>query len=332
MSPAPSSSPPAARSFDPGLLPSPGESERCAVHAERIDLDPGGTALFVDELIVVDVALPWPKPVWAKEGFTEVPELVMAAEEAGRRVRVLAAVPLDDGVSRVVSHRLVDDARFDRAEHEVAEEEVISLLVRLLCDGLDAHDDSVVSREAVSELLLCTQGSHDVCCGSRGTALKLELEDIDPAMRIRRISHTGGHRMAPTGLTLPDGRMWGRVDCHEMAGVIDRSARPAAVAPRCRGWIGAPAGPGQVAERAVFEAVDSWEFDRTPRTITVVEHETGFTVEVATAEGAWEVEVVPGRDVPTIACGAPGGLPTKPGSEWLVESCEFRSPDTARNV
>lgn len=307
--------------FDPTLLPAADESERCAAHTERIELDPGGSALWADELIVVDVPLPWPKPVWAKDGFTAVPELMMAAGEAGRRVRVLAAVPQDDGVGRVVSHRLQESTDYARVEHHINPHRVADLLTVLLMDGLDASPSTVTSTAPMREFLLCTQGSHDMCCGSRGASLMAELHDIDASFAIRRVSHTGGHRMAPTGVTLPDGRMWGLVTVDEMADILTLEASPAAVAKRCRGWIGAEMGPAQMAERAVMVAVDSWELDRRPRTTKVAGSTDGVTtVEVIDGHTTWTVEVCQGRPVPTIACGELGGLPAKPGAEWQVAS------------
>lgn len=314
-----------APSFDPALLPAADDTERCAAHAERIDLDPGGSALWVDELIVVDMELPWPKPVWAKDGFTEVPELVMAAGEAGRRVRVLAAVPLDDGVSRVVTHRLTDHRAYARAEHQVGARRIVDLLSRLLADGFDASPSTVVSYEPVREFLLCTQGSHDTCCGSRGASMRSDLEARDPDIAIRRVSHTGGHRLAPTGVTFPDGRMWGLVDADDMAGIMDQSVAPSVVSHRCRGWIGAPMGPAQMAERAVFAEVDSWSLDTTPRTTSIVHDGERTVVDVVTDHGRWRVEIEPGRPVPMIACGELGGLPAKPGAEWVVASITRRS-------
>jgi hypothetical protein len=306
--------------YDPALLPAESERERCAPHAERIDLDPGGSALWVDELIVVDVPLPWPKPVWAAAGFTAVPELVMAAADAGRRVRVLAAVALDDGIGRVVTHRLEHRAQFARTEHHVDPSGVTQLLERILVEGLDTSADTVVSTDAVREFLLCTQGSHDVCCGSRGASLHAELGALDPALAIRRVSHTGGHRMAPTGVTLPDGRMWGMVDAAQMLGILRAAVGPAAVARHCRGWIGVAGGPEQMAERAVMAEVDDWSFDTGPRTAAVRSGGAVTVVEVRAADSLWVVEVEAGRAVPTIACGEPGGLPAKPGAEWRVRS------------
>lgn len=124
--------------------------------------------------------------------------------------------------------------------------------------------------------------------------------------------------MAPTGLTLPDGRMWGMVDIDEMLGIIDHTVSPVAVAARCRGWIGAAPGPAQMAERAVFASLDSWDFDTQPRTARVVDDEGSSRVEVTTSQRRWSVDVDVGRGVPTIACGAPGGLPAKPATEWRI--------------
>jgi hypothetical protein len=306
--------------YDPTLLPADSESERCAAHAERIELDPGGSALWVDELIVVDVSLPWPKPVWAKDGFTAIPELVMDAGEQGRRVRVLAAVPLDDGISRVVTHRLDGQAQFARAEHHVDADQVAGLLETMLTAGIDASPHTVAFADPVRELLLCTQGSHDVCCGSRGASMFADLLAVDPSFVIRRVSHTGGHRMAPTGMTLPDGRMWGMVTVDEMVSILRAEVDPAAVTDRCRGWIGVPDGAEQVAERAVMAEVNDWEFDAVARsTAVVIDGDTTY-IEVTVEADVWRVEVQAGRAVPTIACGKPGGLPAKPGAEWRVVS------------
>jgi len=306
--------------YDPALLPGDAESERCAAHAERIDLDPGGSALWVDELIVIDVPLPWPKPVWAKDGFTAVPELVMAAGEQGRRVRVLAAVPLDDGIGRAVTHRLEGRADFRRAEHHVDPTGLAGLLEALLVDGLDASPHTVASTDPVRELLLCTQGSHDMCCGSRGASMHGDLATIDPSFAVRRVSHTGGHRMAPTGVTLPDGRMWGMVTTEEMTGILRREIAPAAVAGRCRGWVGVADGVEQMAERAVMAEIDDWSFDGRSRSAVVVSQGDVTVVDVSVDADTWRVEVEVGRAVPTIACGEPGGLPAKPGAEWRVVS------------
>ena len=306
-------------SVDVSLLPGPHEAPRCAPHAEEIGLDPGGTALWVDEIVVVDLARPWPKPVWAADGFTAVPEWVMDAESAGRRVRVLASVPDLDQRHRVVVHRRGSDSgAMTRREHHATPAEIPAVLERLLLDGPDASSETLVDVAAPArELLVCAQGSHDVCCGSRGTQFALDIAAARPDVAVEQVSHTGGHRFAPTGVTLPDARMWGLIEVDEMLAVLDRSGRPSAVAPRLRGWTGAE-GPGQVAERAVLEVVDDWAFDDLARSVDVEVADGGWRCTVRTEAVTWQVDVEVGRTVPTIKCGTPGGGAAKAGVEYVA--------------
>jgi hypothetical protein len=308
--------------LDADLLPTPGVSVRCAPFAEALGVDPGGTAFHTDEIIVVEMPLPWPKPVWAKGGFTAVPEWVQSAGSAGRAVRVLAAVPEPDrGGPALVVHRRGNGGGFERQEFRVDRREVIDALESLLA-GSPANRPTAIDGAAPScELLVCAQGSHDVCCGSRGPALANEIAAARPDVRVTRVSHTGGHRFAPTAVSLPDGRMWGRLDLDAALAVIDRTGSPADVAARCRGWTGAAEGPAQVAERAVFAALGDWAFDDRPRVVEVIADTAGVAVcRVTSGDRRWIVEVAEGRAVPTIACGEPGGLPAKPGREWRVRA------------
>lgn len=305
------------------LLPDAGTSVRCAEFSREIGLDPGGTALAVDEILVADVALPWPKPVFASHDFAEVPAWTGAAAGAGRRVRVLAGVPRGDidGARVVVHSRPYRGAPvLGRAEHRCDPGDVPALLRSLLLDGLESSPRTEMDVEAPpEEMLICTQGSHDLCCGSFGTRLVLDLDGVRPGLVVTRVSHTGGHRFAPTGMTLPDGRMWGGLAIDQLVAILDRSVPPSSVAGLCRGWTGAAAGPAQIAERAVFAVVDEWSFDTLPRQVEVVAEADGVSTVLVRCDGRrWEVEVAVGREVPTIACGEPGGLPAKPGREYRV--------------
>ena len=59
-------------------------------------------------------------------------------------------------------------------------------------------------------LLVCTHGSRDRCCGREGGALFQRLFREAPDM-VWQSSHLGGHRFAPTALSLPDGLQYGRI-------------------------------------------------------------------------------------------------------------------------
>ncbi len=308
-----------APAFGLHLLPAAHESVRCAVHAEQIAVDPCGTAFWVDEIVVADLPRPWSKPIWAADAVSAVPEWLAVAGENGRRVRVLAAVPTSGDEHRVVVYeRVPGEAEMRRTEHRCLPEEVVPLLGVLLLDGLDASPTTVVDGEApVRELLICAQGSHDVCCGARGTEFAAEIAAARPRVDVRLVSHTGGHRFAPTGVSLPDGRMWGMIEVEEMLAVIDRTGRPSDVASRCRGWTGTD-GPGQVAERAVFAMVDDWTFDETPRTVEVVAVVDEWRCSVRTSLHSWEMHIGRGRVIPEISCGEPGGGVAKPSLEYVV--------------
>ncbi len=308
---------------DGAFLPGPDEAVRCATHSRRIGLDPGGTALWIDELIVADVALPWPKPVWRKPGFERVAPLVAGAGEAGRRVRVLAAVPeSDDPREAVVSvhRRRAGSATLSADRHLVDRDHVAGLVCGLLEHGPESSPATMADTGASTrELLVCTQGSHDICCGTRGTTFAAAIRSAAPTLAVRRVSHTGGHRFAQTAMSLPDGRMWGLIDLDTMLTILDRSVSPAQVAGLCRGFTGVEPGPSQVAERAVMAAVDDWSFDLTSRSVEIDRGtESELVCRVMAGESTWLVEVHPGRDVPVISCGVEGGLPVKPGREWMV--------------
>jgi len=304
--------------FDPALLPGAEESMRCAAYSEMLDLDPIGSALHVDEVVVIDVALPWPKPVWAVEGFTFVPESITLEAEKGRRVRALAAVPDDDDQHRVVWHsRGHEVAAASRVEFLAPPSEIPRIAAAVIGGDTASVDQYRIIATVKPEVLVCTQGSHDVCCGSSGVPFAADLVAARPNITVRRVSHTGGHRFAPTALTFPGFRMWGRLDLADMLAIVDRTGRPSAVEHRCRGWLGAD-GPGQVAERAVMMVIDDWDFDFRDRHVVVEETSEGWECQVDVDGRVWVVDVRLSREVPSIACGAPGGLPAKPGREYRV--------------
>lgn len=59
-------------------------------------------------------------------------------------------------------------------------------------------------------ILVCTHGSRDRCCGVLGGATFAALHKLQPDW-IWQVSHLGGHRFAPTLLSLPSGDLYGRI-------------------------------------------------------------------------------------------------------------------------
>jgi hypothetical protein len=310
--------------MDLSLLPAVDEIIGCADHARALAVDPGGSAITADLLIAVEVPLPWPKPVFAHpllEGLDR------AAAEARVPSRVLAAVPLHPGVPEraVVAYRR-QGASMVRSEVRV-EPALIGEAVQAMLDDPTAAHHGIGADTSTPELWVCTQGSHDSCCGRDGTRLAVDVATAGTDVVVRRVSHTGGHRFAPTALTLPDGRMWGYIDPVLVDQVINRAGSPDVLAGRCRGWTGAPTGYAQMAERAVFADI-GWPLDLARREITVLDPASDASPGTATVQvratwpdglaATYEVDVATVREVPTIACREPGGLPAKPGREYGI--------------
>ena len=304
-------------------LPTASETVRCSDYARSIAVDPVGTAIRADLLVAVEVPRPWPKPV-ARHPMLAGVDVAVAAAPAP--TRVLASVPGGDAeVMHVVAYRRTPgSSQVQRRVWRCAAPVVAATTVAII-EGRDPADaDEVLDAAPHAEVWICTQGSHDMCCGSDGTRLAQAIEGRWSDVTVRCVSHTGGHRFAPTAITLPDGRMWANLDVDSLEGVLRRDDDPtvmAGLAARCRGWWGADVGPAQVAEREVFAAT-GWVWETAPRRAEVVATDGDVTtVRVTAGDGdlvSWLVRVAPTRSVPTISCRAPGGLPAKPGVEYGV--------------
>lgn len=100
---------------------------------------------------------------------------------------------------------------------------------------------------AEPQLLVCTNGTRDTCCARLGRPVAAAAAVRYPG-RVWEVTHTSGHRFAPTTVLLPSGSLHGRVLdaapllAAESAGVLD-----------LRGYRGRSVWPaaGQVAEEHV---------------------------------------------------------------------------------
>lgn len=302
-------------------LPAVGEQVRCATFTRAQHVRPAGSGLHLDRIITVTVPPPWPKPA-LKHGL--LAPAVAACVASPVRTRLFAVEP-GPQLQREFTAEIIT---YDR-DGVGALRSALSLTHdsgSALADGIAAHVESIaatpagqiagaVSMDDESTLLICTQGSHDQCCGIEGEALA-EAVAGDPSLAqrvsLQKVSHTGGHRFAPTLMELPTGRMWAFADLALVERLIRRTETAEDVRERCRGWWGATTGICQVAEieaRATFGA----PFTEAPE---ITAGAPDDPIRVTHGELTWDVEVVVGRQVPVISCGAPSGEPVKPGREF----------------
>lgn len=157
--------------------------------------------------------------------------------------------------------------------------------------------------------LVCTNGKRDRCCAELGRAIAAELAVLHPD-EVWECTHTGGHRFAPTGLLLPSGYTYGRLDLAAAQEILNGVRQHRVRTDDCRGRSTWPK-EGQVAELAVRERIG----ERHPDALTVrpapdsaddgsqlVEHVDGRS---------WHVVVGASEQTPPRAtsCGQPPATP-----------------------
>jgi len=260
---------------------------RCSAQARVSDTDPAGTAAAADAFLLVELPLPWPKEI------TDHPSLE-GASDLGARVQ--GVVPSDTGEYGITLYRRPGwpFVRYERREIRGSMDEIPATCRAVFDAPVEASD--------VTDLLVCTHGSRDRCCGSLGTALFFGM--AQPAgVRVRRTSHTGGHRFAPTALLLPEGTAWAWLDEALLTAVLERTGEVAKVIPHYRGSTAMSTPALQVAERAVFEAV-GWSWLDTPRSGEVVGLDGERTVvRIDSPVGSWQAVVQRVGTRPQPLCG-----------------------------
>jgi hypothetical protein len=302
---------------------STGGDLRCSVWTREQGVDPIGSTPTFDALLLVEWPLPWPKDVGEIEA--------LAAAAADPRATVMAVVPqagdeVVEGSIRVVHHRRVGTHRFVGTDHCVPRDEVTDLLARLL-DDLDGDhlDWPTALGPAPSDVLVCGHGRRDPCCGRWGTLLQLELAGRHPDARVWRCSHTGGHRFAPTAITVPIGRAWAWTDADLLVGVLERSAEVVDLAPHDRGSVALPMW-AQPVERELF-VQQGWAWldaELTSVAVDVADDRRSAHVELQwhIDGAAWSAiaDVGATREIPVLVCGEPPEAAKKSSLELGVTS------------
>jgi hypothetical protein len=293
---------------------------RCSAWAQEVDLSPTGTCGSYRGYLLLERPLPWPNDI------AEVPALAgLASRLSSLRIRLQALVPTspagDPAGGRMILHAPSAQAggfagyrRFETTAGDSLEASLDRLLAR-------AEDGESLAAPQ-TDLLVCTHGSRDGCCGSRGTDLSLRVAAV-PALRgIRqwRTSHTGGHRFAPTFLLLPQGTSWGFADVHLAQRVVERSVPFAEVAGHYRGCPGLPGPHVQVLEREVLSLV-GWELldeCRVGALTGEITRDGGKMARLQAGSRSWEGVVRPSRTIPIPDCRKSAAEAKKTTTEWTV--------------
>ena len=296
----------------------------CAQWTREHQVDPIGTIGSYRALVLLEWPLPWPSDIG------EVPELQPLADKVSRahgRLQALVPDGRDGDARRAVLYR-ADPGPFvayRRSEVTGPHHEIVSRACALVdsVGSADPADAKSPADVAGRELLICTHGARDRCCGSLGTRLARTMADgvrLDGTTRVRRTSHTGGHRFAPTAILLPEGTAWGYLDEDVLRRIVERSGAVGDVLPHYRGCAGLSSPRIQAVERAVLAEVGWGLFDCARQGSEEGDGTVRLTVAPADGEQVWAAEVRTSRILPVPGCGTPIQPDGKTSEEYVVDA------------
>jgi hypothetical protein len=293
--------------------------------------DPAGTGKPFTGYLLVEVAPPWKYDVGESRRFPEgLWEAVKGLWDAGIIEKFTAIMPNPEysreGHTRVILLRRPFGpffAAYERVEYLAPEGEVVALVEALAeePDGPSRFTRYREDRSRVRDILVCTHGSHDVCCSRFGYPLYEDLRQeygaaSEGRLRVWRTSHLGGHRFAPNLIDLPEGRYWGHLKPEALENLVLRNEPVSEMWRFYRGWAGLNGKFEQIAEREILVR-EGWEWIghlKRGRTLEVDEEESRaevrieYTAQDGSVSGAYEATVEGSGSVMTLASSGRGAL------------------------
>lgn len=300
----------------------------CSAAARALAERPIGSTGTQAGFMLIEWPLPWPRDVGDVEPLALV---VAAARRLDLRVQLIAGARADR-LSTVTLYRkpVGEDAlfrAFARWTTSVPAGDIVGAALALLVDSSsgDAPDDPAI------DLLVCTHGKRDRCCGSLGTTLYQELRQrsvpLGPTVRVWRTSHLGGHRFAPTALVLPSGTMWAFMNGELIAQAVGSASPTDALLRHYRGCAGLQSAAAQALEHAVIAQV-GWDVTTSARRVEV-DDTGGLRLTLTTSAGRtrqWTAEVSESGSIPAPKCGSSPDPGSDVVPQWSVDDLSEVAP------
>ena len=233
----------------------------CTVAAQQAGEQIIGTASHYDTYVLVECPKPWPAGAFAAKGMPAALRKFIKAAKLKRSVQFLCVADqrsADAAKTRVLIYEKAkqhDGFINGYVGHEFS---VDSLAQVVSCVEAHWKRENVAPETVIqaSDLLVCTHGMRDMCCARFGQPFcrqakhLAKLRKLDNT-RVWQVSHIGGHRFAPTVISLPDGRYYGRLTVESLEAITNRQGSIQQMQPVYRGWGLLPQ-PVQVLEQQLL--------------------------------------------------------------------------------
>ncbi len=244
------------------------ERRLCSLVSRANGEDPIGSAKPIENRLIVELPQPWQRDALGSRRLVEGLRPVVEDARDTDLLDAFSAILPDREYSRNGHTRLLflckpsgPFAAYEKQDFLVPNGEVAAAAGALLKgNGLGRFERYRQETGHVRDILVCTHGGRDVCCGKFGYPVYdlLRRRHAAPGrLRVWRTSHIGGHRFAPTMIDYPEGRHWGHLETWAAERLAARRGPVSDLGPFLRGWAGLRSPAEQAAEREVF-AREGW--------------------------------------------------------------------------
>ncbi|MDY7012114.1 MAG: sucrase ferredoxin [Cyanobacteriota bacterium] len=204
-----------------------------------------GSAPSHHTYILIECPTPWAeKALESKEIPQNLRELAAKLKKAQQSVRfilIYAKDRVEGNKKRVIVCHKKEGYSDGYSKRKFVVEDLADVAPKLEKYLAGDRDEIEWVESLTQDILVCTHGSHDKCCARYGypfyrqacdLAARLEMKNV----RIWEASHIGGHRFAPTLLSLPEGRYYGALDADTFGDILQRTGNIDCLRRVYRGW------------------------------------------------------------------------------------------------
>ncbi|NEU74956.1 sucrase ferredoxin [Hassallia byssoidea VB512170] len=217
----------------------------CSDHSKQVGEDVIGSATNYQTYVLIECPPPWHSEVLNSRWVPN--SLKVLAEEVKRTKQPIRFLLIANNESHKIDHTtlLIYHQQeglgngYRKQEFKLPNIEQAAPTIRKWLSGSTPKYE--VKTSVTRDILVCTHGSHDMCCARYGnpfyyhadaTISDLGLDEV----RIWKSSHFGGHRFAPTAIDLPEGRYYGALDQESFKSILTRSGDINCLNKVYRGW------------------------------------------------------------------------------------------------
>jgi hypothetical protein len=305
----------------------------CSLVSRANGEDPIGSAKPVENRLIVELPQPWQRDALGSRRVAEGLGPVVEGARDGGLLDAFSAILPDreysrNGHTRVLYLRRPSGpfAAYEKDDFLVPDDEVVAAVGALLegPGGTVRFERYRQETAHVRDVLVCTHGSRDVCCGKFGYPVYDLLRRRHAArgeLRVWRTTHMGGHRFAPTMIDYPEGRLWGHLEPWAAERLAARHGPVSDLRPFYRGWGGLRSPFEQVAEREIF-AREGWAWTGYLKEGQVL-GSSGDRTEVRVAYQSRDGDVSGAYEATVEAAGTVATLDSS-GDEELTEVPQYR--------